>query len=163
MDRDQFVKAVESNQKAVRRFLTALCCGNIAMADDLAQDTFVKAYLSSGNLKDNSKFTSWIYRIAYNSFISHSRNFRPDGSITEAYALESAVHTDDAYEYQNLYIALDHLSDKERTTILLYYMQGYSTGEIAEITDSSTDAVKQLLSRGRQHLKYYLQNDYERR
>lgn len=163
MNRDQFIKAVESNQKAVRRFLTALCCGNITLADDLAKDTFVKAYLSSGNLKDNNKFASWIYRIAYNSFISHSRNLRRSDSITDAYALESEVHTDDTYEYQDLYIALYHLSDKERTTILLFYMQGYSVGEIAEITNSSTDAVKQLLSRGRQHLKHYLHNDYERR
>lgn len=60
---------------------------------------------------------------------------------------------DEAFRYQHLYLALDRLSVKERTAILLHYMQGYAINEIAEITNSSVDAVKAQLSRGRQHLK----------
>ena len=74
MNKQQFISHVESNQKAVRRFLTALCCGDTALADDLAQDTFVKAYLSSDSFREDSKFTTWIYRIAYNTFVSNRRS-----------------------------------------------------------------------------------------
>ena len=73
MNRNEFVRNVESCQKQVRRFLTALCCGDSTMADDIAQDSFVKAYLSCDNLTDDNKFMSWIYRIAYNTFISSRR------------------------------------------------------------------------------------------
>lgn len=66
MTEQQFIHHVESCQKAVRRFLTALCCGDCALADDLAQETFIKAYLSCETFRKDSQFTTWIYRIAYN-------------------------------------------------------------------------------------------------
>lgn len=153
MTRQQFIRYVELNQRAVRRFLIALCCGDSALADDLAQDTFVKAYLSCDTFRDDGKFSAWIYRIAYNTFISNRRSKRPSESISEAATIDSADSSDKAFEYQELYMALDRLSEKERSAILLYYMQGYAINEIAEITESSTDAVRQQLSRGRQHLK----------
>ena len=153
MNRQQFIHFVESNQRAVRRFLTALCCGDSALADDLAQDSFLTAYLASDTFREESKFTTWIYRIAYNTFISHRRGYKPCESISEAVCLTGTDNADRAFEYQSLYMALNQLSPKERSAILLHYMQGYAINEIAEITESSPDAVKQQLSRGRHHLK----------
>lgn len=153
MDRQQFIKHVESNQRAVRRFLTALCCGDSALADDIAQEAFIKAYLSCDGFREDSKFSTWIYRIAYNAFLSHCRVQRPSGALSEAVQMPGSDAADEAFRYQHLYLALDRLSVKERTAILLHYMQGYAINEIAEITNSSVDAVKAQLSRGRQHLK----------
>ena len=45
MTREQFISHVESTQKAFRRFLVALCCGDTALADDIAQESYIKAYL----------------------------------------------------------------------------------------------------------------------
>lgn len=157
MTQQQFVSYAESSQKELRRFLTALCCGDAALADDLAQDTLVKAYLSCDGFRDDSKFTTWMYRIAYNTFISHHRSYKPSNPLDVAADAESDATTDTGFDYQGLYLALDRLSDKERSAILLHYMQGYSTKEIAEITGSTTDAVKALLSRGRKHLKTLLE------
>ena len=157
MDRQQFIEHVEDNQRAVRRFLTALCCGDSALADDLAQDTFLKAYLSCDGFKDDSKFTTWIYRIAYNTFISNRRALRINEPITAAdniCATDTAA--DKAYEYQPLYNALEQLSDTERSAVLLHYMQAYAIDEIAAITQSSAEAVRQRLSRARRHLKQLL-------
>ncbi|MDE7410474.1 MAG: RNA polymerase sigma factor [Paramuribaculum sp.] len=153
MNRQQFIRYVESHQRAVRRFLTALCCGDAALADDLAQDTFVKAYLACDSFREDSKLSTWIYRIAYNTFVSSRRSYKSTEEIVEAVGLITTDRADKAFEYQQLYQALDRLSDKERSAILLHYMQGYAINEIAEITDTSIDAVKQQLSRGRQHLK----------
>lgn len=158
MNREQFIQHVESNQKGVRRFLTALCCGDTALADDLAQDTFIKAYLSCDGFREESRFSTWIYKIAYNTFISHHRVSHLSEPITEAAGMATPERADKAFEYQSLHLALEKLSDKERSAILLHYMQGYAINEIAEITDSSPDAVKQLLSRGRTHLRAYLNN-----
>lgn len=159
MTRRQFTEYVESNQKALRRFLTALCCGDSAFADDLAQDTFVKAYLACDTFREESKFTAWIYRIAYNTFISSKRSCRIELPIDEAMTMTGSDRSDSSFDYQGLYACLNKLSNKERTAILLHYMQGYAIAEIAEITQSSPEAVKQQLLRGRQHLRCMLNKE----
>ena len=158
MNRQQFVKHVESTQRPLRRFLTALCCGDSPLADDIAQDAYIKAYLSCEEIRDENKFSAWIFRIAYNSFISHCRSRKPTADIDEAIQLKGSDRADSSFRYQELYTALDKLSEKERTSILLFYLQGYSIKEIAEIIESSPEAVKQQLSRGRNHLRDLLEN-----
>ena len=74
-------------------------------------------------------------------------------SIDEARKLVSPLAADSGFEHQNLYLALRTLSPKERSAITLYYLSGYSIKEIASITDTSEDAVKKQLSRGRDRLK----------
>lgn len=156
MTRIEFVKCVEGCQKQVRRFLTALCCGDSMKADDIAQDAFMKAYLSCDSVKDEEKFVRWIHRIAYNTFISTHRVVKTCVPLDEVHNIESGNQSDASFRYQELYAALDKLSEKERTAILLFYMEGYDIKEIAEITDSTTDAVKQQLKRGREHLRVCL-------
>lgn len=159
MNRQQFIRHVECNQRTVRRFLTALCCGDTALADDLAQDTFVKAYLSCDGIRDDDKVLAWIFRIAYNTFVSSRRSIRPFESLSATCHMDATERADKAFEYQELYVALEKLSEKERTAILLHYMQGYAVDEIADIVQSTTDAVKQQLSRGRNHLKILLKQE----
>lgn len=149
MTRREFTANVQATQEALRRFLTALCCGNSSLADDIAQEAYIKAYLSTAEVRD---FRPWIFRIAVNCFLSHKRAFRPCESEEAA----ARVATETPGDYQALYMALSQLSEKERTAITLYYMEGYSIKEIAVITDSNESAVKQQLSRGRSHLKNFL-------
>lgn len=156
MDRGRFIQYVESNQRELRRFLTALCCGDSALADDLAQETLVKAYLACDSFREECRFTSWIYRIACNTFVSNRRSRTLSEPLSEAACMASGERADSTLDYEHLYKALDLLSAKERSAILLHYMQGYSVAEIAGITGSSEEAVKQQLSRGRQHLKGFL-------
>ncbi|MDE6270304.1 MAG: RNA polymerase sigma factor [Muribaculaceae bacterium] len=159
MNRAEFVKHVERCQKELRRFLTALCCGDTSQADDLAQDTLMKAYLSCDGLQDDKKFKSWVFRIAYNSFISSTRRINGNIGLDHASGLESSERSDSAFKYQALHSALARLSEKERASTLLFYMEGYSTKEIAAMMDSTSDAVKQQLSRARVHLKSMLDNE----
>lgn len=153
MNREQFISHVESTQGGFRRFLVALCCGDTCLADDIAQESYIKAYLSSEGFRSPEKFNAWIFRIGYNTFLNHKRSEKPFAGYEEAENLVSAASTDDAFRYQPLYKALERLPGKERTSILLFYMEGYSVKEIAGIIDASQDAVRQYLSRGRNHLK----------
>ena len=158
MDRAQFIRYVESSQKGLRRFLTALCCGDRMLADDIAQDSLVKAYLACDSFDDERNFSAWIHKIAYNTFVTR---WRRDRKFEDLQCLENTVAVTDAdnsFEYQELYAALDKLSDKERSATLLHYMEGYSAPEIAEITGTSPEAVRQQLSRARQHLRQLLKN-----
>ncbi len=153
MTREVFIAQVEREQEALRSFLLALCCGNKGDADDLAQDALVKAYLSSAGYQDKGRFRSWLYKIAYNTFLNHKASIRSTESIDEARMLISSTSADAEFAHQDLYLALRTLPPKERSAITLFYLNGYNIKEIAAITETSEDAVKKQLSRGRDKLK----------
>ena len=157
MTRDVFIAHVEREQEALRGFLLALCCGNKSDADDLAQDTLVKAYLSLTGFQDKGRFRSWLFKIAHNTFLNHIARQRTTESIDEARTLVSNTAADSSFEHQELYLALRTLPPKERSAITLFYLNGYSIKDIAKITDASEGAVKTQLSRGRDKLKAKLQ------
>ena len=153
MTRDVFIALVEREQEALRGFLLALCCGKKSDADDLAQDSLVKAYLSSAGYQEKGRFRSWLFKIAYNTFLNHKASCRTMDTLDEARTLISSQSAESSFEYQSLYLALRTLPPKERSSITLYYLNGYDIKDIATITDSSEDAVKKQLSRGRDKLK----------
>lgn len=161
MTREEFIALVKGEQEGLRRFLLALCLGNRDEADDIAQDTLVKAYLSCAGYQDfclrdesKGKFTAWLYTIAHRTFLDHKKTSRTTEPLE---ALERATdHSFDAdsgFRYQELYAALATLPPKERTSILLFYLKGYSIREISKIIECSEDAVKKQLSRGREQLR----------
>jgi len=151
--RDVFIAQVEREQEALRGFLLALCCGKKGDADDLAQDSLVKAYLSSAGYQEKGRFRSWLFKIAYNTFLNHKASCRTMDTLDEARTLISSQSAESSFEHQSLYLALRTLPPKERSAITLYYLNGYEIKEIATITDTSEDAVKKQLSRGRDKLK----------
>ena len=156
MTREVFISQVEREQEALRGFLLALCCGNKDDADDLAQDALVKAYLSSAGYQDKGRFRSWIFKIAHNTFLNHKASRRTMQTIDEARTLASTKSADSGFQHQSLYLALRTLPPKERSSVTLFYLSGYSIKEIAAITEDSEDAVKKQLSRGRDKLKQLL-------
>ena len=159
MTREVFITLMEREQEALRGFLLALCCGKKDDADDLAQDALVKAYLSCAGYQDKGKFRSWLFKIAYNTFLNHKASLRCTESIDEARTLVSGNSADSGFEHQDLYLALRTLPPKERSAITLFYLNGYNIKEIAAITDTSEDAVKKQLSRGRDKLREQLKID----
>jgi len=151
--REEFIAQVEREQEALRGFLLALCCGKKDDADDLAQDALVKAYLSCAGYQDKGRFRSWLFKIAHNTFLNHRASMRTMASIEEARLVVSNTSADSAFQHQDLYLALSTLPPKERSAITLFYLSGYSIKEIAAITETSEDAVKKQLSRGRDKLR----------
>ncbi|MCR5315877.1 MAG: RNA polymerase sigma factor, partial [Bacteroidaceae bacterium] len=154
--REEFIAQVEREQEALRGFLLALCCGKKDDADDLAQDALVKAYLSCAGYQDKGRFRSWLFKIAHNTFLNHRASMRTMASIEEARLVVSNTSADSAFQHQDLYLALSTLPPKERSAITLFYLSGYSIKEIAAITETSEDAVKKQLSRGRDKLREQL-------
>lgn len=133
MTREQFITHVEATQKAFRRFLVALCCGDNALADDIAQESYIKVYLSCDTFTNPDKFNAWICKIGYNTFLNHRRAQRPTTGYEDAREITSQTGADSSFAYLELYEALDRIPAKERTSILLFYMDGYTIKEIAWI------------------------------
>lgn len=159
MSPERFIDLVRTEQKSLRRFLLALCAGDSFEADDIAQDALVRAYVASGSFLGLSKFSTWLFRIAYNCYIDRKR--RPDRKTTdldsaEVLQIAATDETDAAFKYQQLYNALDKIPDKERAAIILHYFEELSIKEIASILQIPAGTVKYHLSNGRNHLKSIL-------
>lgn len=156
MTREQFIENVKADQEGLRKFLLALCGGDRVQADDLAQTALVKAYIASGDYVPRFKFSTWLYKIAYNCFIDSVRRKKPrtvgdDSPEVSALAGDSAA--DSRFEHQELYAAIDKLPPGERAAILLFYMEDRPVKEISSILGIPGGTVKSHLSRGREHLR----------
>ena len=156
MNRERFIKLVEAEQESLRRFLLALCCGRREEAEDIAQDSLVKAYIHSGSFEERFKFSTWLFKIAYNTFLDRQKSTGKrivKTSLDDVSEMDSGSGADESFRYQNLYKALEQIPERERTAILLHYIGGYSVKESASIMNCSLGAVKLLLMRGREKLK----------
>lgn len=159
MDRAQFSQLAAREQESLRRLLLGLCLGDKALADDLAQETLVKAWLSCASYQDEGHFTAWVYRIAYHTFIDHRRSLHPTTPLNAAREVPSDGAADAAFRYEALYAALALLPERERTALLLYYLKGNTAREISNIMECSEDAVKKHLQRGREHMRTTMDKD----
>lgn len=160
MTRERFIDLVRAEQESLRRFLLALCGGDAAEADDIAQDALVRAYVASGSFLGLSKFSTWLFRIAYNCYIDHHRRVRPEtvsADSAQALSVPSGDETDASFRYQRLYQALESLPEKEKAAIVLHYFEDRSVKEISSILEIPAGTVKYHLSMGRNHLKSLLQ------
>lgn len=160
MTRERFIDLVRAEQESLRRFLLALCGGDTDLADDIAQDALVRAYVASGSFLGLSKFSTWLFRIAYNCYIDHHRRVRPDtvsADSVQALNIPSGDETDASFRYQRLYQALESLPEKEKAAIVLHYFEDRSIKEISSILEIPAGTVKYHLSIGRNHLKSLLQ------
>lgn len=119
----------------------------------MAQESYIKAYMSCDKLENPDSFSAWLYRIGYNTFLDQKRSQKPTTDYDDVRQMTATDAADASFRYQELYSALNRLPDKERTSILLYYLEGYQIKEITEIVGASESAVKQHLSRGRNHLR----------
>src|SRR5438874_1352668 len=72
-DQHAFGELVRRHQSSVRGLLRQLTRGDLALADDLAQDAFVRAYKNIRSFRGEAKFSTWLYRIAYNCFREDAR------------------------------------------------------------------------------------------
>lgn len=162
MNRETFTRLVHKELSGLRRFLMAACSGNGDEADDIAQEALMKAYVASAGFDDEAGFPAWIYRIACNCLIDRQRRQTTRGvalDIDQACDVASASRSDDAFDYQELYNAIDGLGMSERTAVLLFYMEDRPIKEIATIMSVTEGTVKAYLSRGREHLRKKLKTE----
>lgn len=147
---------MEAEQEGLRRFLLALCAGDAQRADDIAQDALVKAYIASDGFIPKARFSSWLYRIAYNCFIDSTRKRElptVDAGSSQALSAPSDVCSDSRFRHQELYTAIESLPPGERAAILLFYMEDRPVKEISSILGLPQGTVRSHLSRGRDNLR----------
>ena len=135
-------------------------------AEELTQDVFIKVFRQLPSFKEESSFSTWIYRIATNTALSALRKKKHDTINIEdnAYGdipdelLDEALDNDSEEQLQRLSDAIEMLSADERALITLYYMNEKPVAEVASILGLTVSNVKIKLLRTRKKL-YLILND----
>lgn len=158
-DKKAFNQLLELYQSPIRRFLYNLTGGNEELSKDLAQDTFVKVWLKIASFRALSKFSTWLYRIAYNTFYDHIRSNKHHIAIDEEIANNHAISGNHDHDLKIDFIqALKILKEEERTAMLLFYMEDLTVEKISTIMNRSSGTIKSHLHRRREKLSVYFRN-----
>ena len=132
--------------------------GDFHIAEDITQDTFLKAYQKLSTLKHHAHFPGWLYVIAARCCISWFReNQHPTQSLDQVDTAQIEASTQTKYADDRLRKevrdALDSLPEGDQTVLTLHYLGGMTYEEISSFIGTSTSAVKNRLYRARHHLK----------
>lgn len=145
----------------MRRFFLGLTLGDSALSDDLAQETFIKAYTNIRSFRGLSVFSTWLFRIGYHVFLDYARSRRSTDMIA-AEKIERAGQNTDVGLKLDIYNCLKMLKDEERLCVVLQLIEGQTIERVAEITGMPTGTVKSHLSRGKTKLAAILkENGYD--
>jgi RNA polymerase sigma-70 factor (ECF subfamily) len=136
-------------------------------AEEISQDAFIKAYQSLASFKGKAKFSSWLYRIVYNTAISKLRQ-QPTGRVSlDESNISDTLYIDSKENYDTLsagerkkYLekALDSLDRDEKMLVILYYYEEKDLDEIASIAGLTKTNTKVKLFRARKKMLTVLQS-----
>jgi len=156
-DRRAFGMLVERHQSRVRTVLRRLTRGDTALADDLAQETFVLAWRNLKSFRFEARFSTWIYRIAFNAWQSEARKRREvslDLDDDVLAADDSMAHEmPDVASRVDLERAMALLSDGERAAIAACYYADLSHEEAAAALGIPLGTVKTHVLRAKAKLR----------
>jgi len=156
-DKSAFDKLTCKYQSPIRRFFLNLTVSDGPLSDDLAQETFIKAYLNITAFKGLSGFSTWLYRIAYNVYYDSVRAQKHYEDINEQ-VIDNQHHTLNEFsaEKMDIYKALKMLRKEEQTAVLLFYMEDKTHQEIAKIMNCPLGTAKTYILKGKEKLSVYL-------
>jgi RNA polymerase sigma factor (sigma-70 family) len=149
-DRSAFAALVNRHQGAVRGLLRRLCGGDGAAADDLAQETFVRAYRGLRRFRGGARLSTWLHRIAYNVFLTQAarQSLAGDPPLAPPTS-DTALRTD-------LERALGTLRPVEAAALTLSYVELLTHDEIAEVLSCPVGTVKTHIARGKERMRALL-------
>jgi len=168
-DRHAFAALVRRHQSGVRACLRKLTLGNQALADDLAQETFVLAWRNLASFRQEARFSTWLYRIATNCWLAQARKRKEellgdrDASVPDDEGAEAVAHDEPAADHAraatlkiDMERALATLSDAERAAIVQCYHNDLTHEEAAYVLGCPVGTVKTHVLRAKQKLKMAL-------
>ena len=141
--------------------LCARMAGDRTMAEDLTQETFVKAWQNLASFKGESTFGSWLHRVAANVVLdaarARDRRLRRIASVEDADALMDFAPARDSASAMDLERAVAALPEGARTAFVLHDVHGFSHEEIARMAGQAVGTSKAQLHRARKLLREALQ------
>ncbi len=159
-DRSAFAEVMRRRQARVRKFMYHLC-RQTGLGDELAQEVFLTAWRSLGQLRAAAAFDGWLKKIMVSTWLEEVRR----GRVQTTSAIDPAdvaVHYDMTTERMDLDAALGTLPPEVRLCVVLAYSEGLSHPEIVALTAIPLGTVKSHITRGAARLREVL-SDYGER
>lgn len=159
-DMSALTQLVHRHQDVVRR-LAYRTTGRWDVADDIAQETFLRVYRAAGTYHPSAAFRTWLYRIVVNLCLDRARAARPV-PLTEVVEPGTSPAADQALIQQErvraIQSAIAALPERQRMAVLLHRFENFTHGQIADATGWSESAVESLLSRAYETLRQKLKS-----
>ena len=164
-DKNRYARLVDDYGERIINYLARMT-GSRYEGEELAQETFVRAYCALGSYKHEYKFSTWLFKVATNLCINHLKKRKRLTQIDDYQDWvmpDSRSHANPPQEVQRLELqrliqeAIKQLPPAYRSVIILRHLHGLSYQEIAEVTDLPMGTVKSRLGRGRSRLTALLQ------
>ncbi len=161
-DRVAFEELYRRHRNRIFALMWRIGGGDAALAEDLLQDAFVRAWQKLDSFRGESRFGTWLHRLSANVALSNRRTVMR--RVERETALEPAVERTaigarDVVVDKRMDIekAIAHLPDRARSVLVLYDVEGYSHAEIAEITGMAVGSSKAQLHRARKLVREKLE------
>lgn len=139
-------------------------------AEDVLQETFLRAYRHLGSFKGDSKLSTWLYKIATNEMLrfieKHKQTMVALDDLERQYAYEvqdSGSDDDTAEQLVWLQKAIRHLPEKQRLVFNLRYYDELEYAEISEILNTQVETLKTNFHYAKENIKKYIQKNYYER
>ena len=160
-DSAAFEKLYRNNRDRIYGLLWRICGGDATLAEDLLQDAFIRAWQKLPSFRGESRFATWLHRLAANVALSDRRiRLRRVGREVpmDEVAQRTAIGDRDvvADKRMDLEKAIARLPERARTVLILYDIEGYRHAEIAEMTGMAVGSSKAQLHRARKLIREVL-------
>lgn len=134
---------------------------NKADVDDFVQDVFIKVFNNLSSFRHESKFSTWLTRIAYTTAVNTKKRTRENEDISDESQIESAYLSPEEQEIKRITAkavkqAMENLPQQYYSCLNLYFFQDMSYNEIAEITDIPVNTIKSHIFRAKKILQQKL-------
>lgn len=155
-DSAAFGALVRQHQSRLRGFLRRLARGDHALADDLAQETFLEAWRKIDQFRAEGAFAGWLSRIAYRRYLmwARQRKLEPLDDEAESVETQQILAPEQRLDLEK---AMTRLSLPERAALTLCYALDYTNNEAARILEIPLGTLKSHVTRGREKLRTLLE------
>lgn len=150
-EESSLAELIKATEQELMKFLMFLV-GNRPLAQDLAQDTYIKVIDSLSQLRDPMGFSSWFLRVAKNLYIDHVRSPRNSEKDDVNELVDLAIDEDQAQAVREVQDLLQPLEPQDRYAVLLVYLEGYSYDEAASMVGITENALRSRLHRAKDQM-----------
>lgn len=154
-DKQAYARLVDKH-KSIAFTIAFKVLDNRAEAEEAAQDAFIKAFQYLKNFNRQARFSTWLYRIAFNTAISYKRKHKVVfQSVEQTVIPQAGLAEYDLEQHDKLQFvhkAMQALNEADRLALQLFYLNEFSLDEVAAITTQNINTVKVRVHRARQRL-----------
>ncbi|SEH62420.1 RNA polymerase sigma-70 factor, ECF subfamily [Ruminococcus flavefaciens] len=163
-DKNALIDIIEDYRRGLVLFINSIT-GDFCLAEEIAEETFLKLYVDRPKFSGKSSFRSWLYSIGRNTAVDHIRKASKLDEVPVDDFYEVADREDIEQDYiknedkKQLLRALEKLNDDYRQVLYLIYFENFSNTETAKIMGRSERQIRNLLYRSKESLRNILEKE----